>query len=186
MANQVYKNVLDFKNENEALGTKLPFSEDVSVLSESVQIGSRTARNRLVCQAMEGCDGTSDGSPDELTIRRYHRLAEGGAGIIWFEATAVCPEGRANPRQLWMTDSNIDSFKKIADEMREKALKSTGKEPLIILQATHSGRYSKPEGTPAPIIAYNNPLFEGANPIDKSRIVTDEQLDRASCRESRI
>ncbi|MBR2479409.1 MAG: flavin oxidoreductase/NADH oxidase [Clostridia bacterium] len=178
MANQVYKNVLDFKNENEALGTKLPFSEDVSVLSESVQIGSRIAPNRLVCQAMEGCDGTSDGSPDELTIRRYHRLAEGGAGIIWFEATAVCPEGRANPRQLWMTDSNIDSFKKIADEMREKALKSTGKEPLIILQATHSGRYSKPEGTPAPIIAYNNPLFEGANPIDKSRIVTDEQLDR--------
>lgn len=178
MANQVYKNILDFKNENEALGTKLPFSEDVSVLSESVQIGSRVAPNRLVCQAMEGCDGTADGSPDELTIRRYHRLAEGGAGIIWFEATAVCPEGRANPRQLWMTDANIDSFKKIADEMREKALKSTGKEPLIILQATHSGRYSKPEGTPAPIIAYNNPLFEGANPIDKSRIVTDEQLDR--------
>ena len=35
----------------------------------------------------------------------------------------------------------------------------------------------KPEGTPAPLIAYNNPIFEKDNPIDKSRIVSDDYLD---------
>jgi len=49
---------------------------------------------------------------------------------------------------------------------------------VIVMQATHSGRYSKPWGTPAPLIAYNNPIFEKDAPIDASRIVTDDYLDR--------
>src|SRR5699024_8887768 len=48
--------------------------------------------------------------------------------------------------------------------------------PVIIMQATHSGRYSKPEGKPAPIIAYNNPIFEKDNPISADRIITDDRL----------
>ncbi len=46
------------------------------------------------------------------------------------------------------------------------------------MQATHSGRYSKPGGAPAPLIAYNNPIFEKDNLIPKDRIVTDEYLDK--------
>ena len=46
------------------------------------------------------------------------------------------------------------------------------------MQNTHSGRYSKPEGKPAPIIAYNNPVFEKDSPIDKERIITDDGIDR--------
>ena len=45
------------------------------------------------------------------------------------------------------------------------------------MQATHSGRYSKPNGVPAPLIAYNSPILEKDNPIDPSRIVTDDYLD---------
>ena len=48
----------------------------------------------------------------------------------------------------------------------------------FIMQNTHSGRYSKPHGTPEPLIAYNNPLFEKDTPIDEGRIVTDDELDR--------
>ena len=33
-------------------------------------------------------------------------------------------------------------------------LEEAGYEPLIIMQATHLGRYSKPQGEPAPFIAY--------------------------------
>jgi len=33
---------------------------------------------------MEGCDGEADGAPSDLTRRRYRRLAEGGAGLLWF------------------------------------------------------------------------------------------------------
>ena len=141
-------------------------------------IGNKTFPNRLACQAMEGCDGTSDGAPGELTERRYLRFAAGGAGLIWFEATACLPEGRANPRQLWLTESNLDAFQRLLDKIRETAMRENGYVPLIIMQNTHSGRYSKPEGKPAPIIVYNNPIFEKSAPIDPAWIITDEGLDR--------
>ncbi len=127
---------------------------------------------------MEGCDGTPGGSPDELTIRRYLRFAKGGVGTVWFEATACMEEGRANPRQLWLHENNMDDFRRIVEQIKETCLKENGFEPLVIMQDTHSGRYSKPHGVPAPLIAYNNPIFEGENPIAKDRIVTDEHIDR--------
>jgi len=178
MTRKVYFNHDDFHFQNNQLGTNLPFSEDTSVLKEKVTVAGKEIPNRLACQAMEGCDGTPEGSPDTLTKRRYQRLAQGGAGVIWFEATAVMPEARANPRQLYITEKNLDDFKRQVEEIRETALKVNGYEPLIVMQATHSGRYSKPQGTPAPLIAYNNPLFEKDNPIPKDRIVTDDYLDR--------
>jgi hypothetical protein len=64
------------------------------------------------------------------------------------------------------------------ERIKETALRENGYAPLVIMQATHSGRYSKPQGAPAPIIAYNNPIFEKDAPIDPSRIVTDDHLDR--------
>lgn len=178
MKRKVYTSIEEFKEQNEYLNTNLPISESAAVLSENVIVGKKTIHNRLVCQPMEGCDGTADGRPGEKTVRRYIRFAEGGAGLIWFEATACTEEGRANPRQLWLTGKNIDSFKSIVDTIRETCLKKNGYAPIIIMQNTHSGRYSKPEGRPAPIIAYNNPVFEKDSPIDKERIITDDGIDR--------
>lgn len=175
---KVYGSKDEFFSQKNELNVNLPYSEDISVLNNNYKIGNKVIPNRLACQAMEGCDGTADGSPDELTKRRYKRFAHGGAGIIWFEATAVLEEGRANPRQLYITESNIDNFKKQVESIKETAIKTNGYEPIVIMQATHSGRYSKPQGTPAPLIAYNNPIFEKDNPISKDRIVTDEYLDR--------
>ena len=177
MIRKVYTSWEEFTSQRDELKLNIPFAEDVSVLGSPVQIGKKTVQNRLACQAMEGCDGTADGSPDELTIRRYDRFAKGGAGVIWFEATAVMREGRANPRQLWIHKNNIDEFKREVERIKQTAVKGNGFEPLVIMQATHSGRYSKPDGAPAPLIAYNNPIFEKDNPIDKSRIVTDEYID---------
>ena len=180
MNRRVYLTKESFFEQNEALSTKLPYSEDLSVLGSPITVGKKTLPNRLACQAMEGCDGNADGTPAELTIRRYKRLAEGGSAIIWFEATACREDGRANPRQLWITEDNLDSFKKIVNDIKEDSMKANGFEPLVIMQATHSGRYSKPHGTPAPLIAYNNPIFDGNNPIDKSRILSDSELDKIS------
>ena len=156
----------------------LPYAEDTSVLASPLTVGGKTAANRIAYQAMEGCDGTPGGLPDTLTRRRYLRFAHGGAAVIWFEATAVMREGRANPRQLYIDEENYMDFAPLVAEIKETCQKENGYEPLIFLQLTHSGRYSKPEGKPAPMIAYNNPIFEGENPIDPSRIVTDEYLDR--------
>ncbi len=161
-------------------GTVLPWTDDFSVLSTPLCVGKKQAPNRICYQAMEGCDGTADGAPDALTLRRYERFAKGGAGIIWFEATAVCEEARANPRQLWITKENVSAFADAVNMIRETCLRENGYTPLIICQLTHSGRYSKPHGTPAPLIAYNNPLFEKDKPIAADRIVSDEYLDTVS------
>lgn len=175
---KVYTSVEEFERENTNLGTALPFAAETAVLRKPLQVNNKTIPNRLACQAMEGCDGTADGSPDVLTKRRYERFAKGGAGLVWFEATAVMEEGRANPRQLYITENNLDNFKRQVEAIKETALQENGYEPVVIMQATHSGRYSKPNGTPAPLIAYNNPIFEKDSPIAAERIVTDDYLDR--------
>ena len=175
---KVCTNMDEFRTQEQESGVTLPFSDSTECLKESLKINGKVIHNRLACQAMEGCDGTADGCPDTLTIRRYDRFARGGAGLIWFEATAVMEEGRANPRQLWIRDENVDDFSRQVERIKETALKENGYEPVVIMQATHSGRYSKPHGTPAPLIAYNNPIFEKDAPISADRIVTDEQLDR--------
>jgi len=157
-------------------GLTLPLSDDISALAKPHEINGRKVANRIVYHPMEGCDGTLSGEPDALTIRRYHRFAAGGPGIVWFEAVAIAHEGRANPRQLYLREDNLEDYKKIVHDIKSICMKENGFEPLIFMQATHSGRYSKPDGAAAPIIAYNNPIFEKDNPIPAERIVTDEHL----------
>lgn len=178
MIRKVYTSAEDFFFQNQELRTDLPYCEDLSVFTAPLKVGSKVIPNRLACQAMEGCDGTTDGTPDELTIRRYDRFAKGGAGTIWFEATAVMQEGRANPRQLCINKKNLDSFKREVERIKELAIHENGYAPVVIMQATHSGRYSKPTGRPAPLIAYHNPIFEKNNPISDNCIVSDDYLDR--------
>mgnify|MGYP000965362600 CR=1 FL=1 len=171
-----YNKIDQVITEAEKLGVNLPLSENMALLSRPLNFCGLTASNRLAIQPMEGCDGTADGAPDELTVRRYHRFARSGAGLIWAEATAILPEGRANPRQLMITEQNVDEFKRLVDDIRQIAVRETGVNPILVLQLTHSGRYSKPEGKPAPLIAQNNPLFENDKPINQTRIVTDEYI----------
>ncbi len=145
-----------------------------SVLSLPLNLYGITVKNRVVFHPMEGCDGTSDGAIGELTRRRYLRFAESGAGIIWFEATAVTNEGRANPRQLYLNEKTKEPFRLLIKEIKETSLKTNGFEPLIIVQLTHSGRFSKPNGTPEPIVAYRNPHWETGKENQPYIIASDD------------
>lgn len=147
-----------------------------NLLSTPIEICGLTAENRVLFQPMEGCDGTENGAPDELTERRYLRFVEGAPGTIWFEATAVCNEGRANPRQLYINKSNTESFKVLVKKIKAKSKELHGFEPVIIVQLTHSGRYSKPKGTPEPVVAYRNELWEKGKEDQPFKIATDEYL----------
>ncbi len=158
-----------------AQGVTLPYSENLSVLAQPLQIGAHTAQNRFAFQPMEGTDAADNGSPSTLTSRRYHRFAEGGVGLIWFEAVATAPEVRASAHQLYLREDNLDDFKRLVEEIKERGMKRNGYAPVVIMQATHSGRYSKPHGYPEPLIAYNNPFLE-ETPLPTSRILTDDQL----------
>ena len=155
-----------------------------SILEKSISVYGKEIKNRIVLQPMEGCDGTKEGAIDELTRRRYLRFAQSGAGIIWFEATAVCPEGRANPRQLFLNEASKESFRKLLREIRETSLRENGFSPLIIVQLTHSGRFSKPNGTPEPIVAYRNSHWEIGKEDQPYTVVTDEYCKTISQRYS--
>jgi 2,4-dienoyl-CoA reductase-like NADH-dependent reductase (Old Yellow Enzyme family) len=171
-----YKSIEQIEEKGVEIGVKIPFSDNLDVLKTPAKVSGLTVPNRLIVQPMEGCDGTTYGSPDELTKRRYLRFAKGGSGLLWFEAVAVVKEGRANPRQLFLDETNLDDFKAIVEKTKEAGLKENGYEPIIIMQATHSGRYSKPNGIPEPIVGRNNPYFEKETPLDISRIATDDYL----------
>lgn len=147
-----------------------------SILDMPVDIYGKTVANRILFQPMEGCDGTTDGAIGELTFRRYLRFVEGAPGIIWFEATAVCNEGRANPRQLYINENTVESFKSVVADIKAKSLELHGFEPVIIVQLTHSGRYSKPNGTPEPIVAYRNEHWEKGKENQPFTVATDEYL----------
>lgn len=161
----------------EELPPSIPYLEDVGILATPVTLGAHTLPNRICYQPMEGCDGTRDGAPDELTVRRYHRFAKGGAGLIWFEATAIVPEGRANPRQMYLTEENAHVYATLIEQIKSICQKENGYTPTVVCQLTHSGRWSKPDGAPAPLVAYNKPIFEGNVPLPPEAIVTDDYLD---------
>ena len=158
------------------LPEELPYRDSTEILSSPCRTAGHILPNRIVYQPMEGCDGTGDGTPGELTVRRYCRFAHGGPGLIWFEATAILPEARANPRQMMLTGKNRDAYKKLLSEMREISVRENGYAPLIICQLTHSGRYSKPNGYPEPLVAQHRPLFEGDHPLSGDRILSDDCL----------
>ena len=172
-----YKTLDDVRQETEKTGAYIPLSEDLSVIAAPLTVGALTLQNRFVINPMEGCDGTTGGAPDELTFRRYKRFAAGHAGLIWFEAVAITQEGRANPRQLMLTAANLDEYKRLLDDIREEAVSQCGFAPPVILQATHSGRYSRPGSVPGPMIAYNCPPYEKDKPIGAEHIVSNAYLD---------
>ena len=151
--------------------TFIDISEE-KMLEHSFLLDGINIPNRVVLQPMEGCDCNPDGSPSELTRDKYLKAAASGAGTVWFEANAVCPEGRTNVGQMRLTEENMDSFKSLLREMRDIAEKETGIRQFFVLQLTHSGRQSI-----VPMIAYRNSVYEEKRPVTDENIVSDEYLD---------
>ncbi|MBO0160508.1 hypothetical protein, partial [Vibrio parahaemolyticus] len=71
-------------------------------------------------------------------------LGAGGAKLIWGEATAVLPEGRANPRQLLINNETASALEQMLAGCRQTHRETFGQDAdlLVGLQLTHSGRYS--------------------------------------------
>ena len=173
-----YKTIEDLLHKAGELGLDIPFRDSIDPLFEPGIIGLKTVPNRFAVQPMEGFDSNPDGSPGEFTFRRYGRYAGGGNGLIWFEATSVVRQGRSNPRQLMLNDETLDGFKRLVDYTRKSARDVMGVsyDPYLVIQITHSGRYSKPDGRRVNKVACYNPFLDGQQ--DDVGIISDEELDR--------
>jgi 2,4-dienoyl-CoA reductase (NADPH2) len=169
----------DLRAEAGRLGLDIPFSDDISVLLGKAPLAGREVPNRLAVLPMEGADAQAGGAPSEATRRRYMRYAAGGSGLIWCEATAVRRDGRSNPGQLLLTERTLGGFSKLVDETRAAAKKEwgAGHRPLLVLQLTHSGRFSKPEGMPEPLIVQRNPHLDPLHDLPADYpLVSDDEL----------
>jgi NADPH2 dehydrogenase len=166
------------------LGGTLKLSHQFEPLFRPITIGSKACGNRLAIQPMEGCDGTLDGRPDELTFRRYDRFGAGGAKLIWGEATAISDEGRANPRQLWLHDGSASAIEEMVSRCRQAHRAACGSDGDLVfgLQLTHSGRY----GYCRTQIATHDPILDPLTTdkatgrrVDHSHpLLTDDDLRR--------
>lgn len=177
-----YQSLEEVRRDAEELqvSDKLRFSDDVSILQTPVSLSTgQTLANRFVVHPMEGFDSLPNGAPGELAFRRYRRYAEGGFGLIWFEATAVLFEARSNPCQLWINDDNWTVFRDLVAATKAAARAAHGFEPLMVIQLTHSGRYSRPLGYAQPLIAHHSRYLDPIHHLDESYpLVTDEYLDQ--------
>jgi 2,4-dienoyl-CoA reductase-like NADH-dependent reductase (Old Yellow Enzyme family) len=182
MKHFTYKTLDELRRAAEQLGASdVCFEPDPvrvrEALGRKVRVGRLTIGNSIAIHPMEGCDGTPDGRPGELTWRRYERFAEGGAKLLWFEATAVREDGRANTRQLWITQQNVNDYARLVERIRAVHREAWGQtsDLFIPVQLTHSGRYSVPVKT----IAYHNPFIDekSAVPPDYPQI-SDGDMER--------
>jgi NADPH2 dehydrogenase len=179
-----YKTPEDLVADAARLGHDLTLSQRYDVLFQPISIGSKRCGNRLAVQPMEGCDGTPDGRPDELTFRRYVRFGAGGAKLIWAEATAISDAGRANPRQLWLCDHTASAIEDMLARCRMAHRDVLGADDDLIvgLQLTHSGRY----GYRKTLLATHDPILDPLT-VDKATgrtvdqsfpLLTDDELAR--------
>lgn len=170
-----YKSVADLVAENDRLGVNLRYSEDFTPLFEPLTIGSRTVGNRWCIQPMEGCDAEPDGTPGELTFRRYRRFGDGGAKLIWGEACAVSDAGRMNPRQIILNEHTRDTFARLVEECRTAHRTANGNDADLLfgIQLTHSGRYSFRK----PMVVTHDPLLVGKYKVTADTpLATDDEL----------
>jgi 2,4-dienoyl-CoA reductase-like NADH-dependent reductase (Old Yellow Enzyme family) len=173
MAHFRYRTLDELRADIAERGHGIGVADHFACIADPVRIGGRVASNRMAVHPMEGCDGNLDGTPGELTFRRWRRFAEGGAALLWGEATAVVSEARANPRQLLISRRTAPELKRLLDETRAARRQRFGTDQgfLVGLQLTQSGRWSHG----APIIAQHAAAIDGVR--TSTALITDDALE---------
>ena len=182
------KTANDFTAHLARLGLDLPFDETLepppaSPLGRPLDVDGVHVGNRFCILPMEGWDGTRDGKPSDLTLRRWQHFGASGAKLIWGgEAAAVRHDGRANPHQLMITPGTVREIAGLRESLaathRERFGANADADLFVGLQLTHSGRFARPDekARPAPLTAYANPLLDRR--FTAGSVLTDEDLDR--------
>jgi 2,4-dienoyl-CoA reductase-like NADH-dependent reductase (Old Yellow Enzyme family) len=170
------------------LGHPLPVDDSArpEVLGRPIPTGigiPKPVGNRFAILPMEGWDGTPDGRPTDLVRRRWRRFGQSGAKLIWGgEAVAVRPDGRANPHQLVLSETNTADLAALRAELLAGHLERHGSDQdlLVGLQLTHSGRFARPYDKTRlePRIAYRHPLLDARFSITDDRaVLSDTEVD---------
>jgi NADPH2 dehydrogenase len=184
------KSVGVFRKRLDELGVALPVDDTAlagenSPLAQPLDVGEFRVGNRWCIHPMEGWDANTDGSPSELTLRRWRRFGESGAKWIWGgEAAAVQLDGRANPRQTMAVRENRAGLRALLDELRRghESIGQSCDDLYVGLQLTHSGRFCRPNSKLLePRIVYHHPLLDakfGIAADDNACVWSDHDVER--------
>ena len=182
-----FKTVAEFKAHLATLPIPLDCDDELlppkeSPLARPIAVYGKTVGNRFATHPMEGWDGTLDGKPTDLVLRRWTHFGISGAKLIWGgEAVAVRWDGRANPNQLSYCEDNRAALATLLPALKAAHRKQCGTtdDLLVGLQLTHSGRWSRPDPDrkPRPRIAYRHPVTDArAGVTDDGAVFTDGEL----------
>jgi len=185
------KDVSALRRRLAELGLELPVDDAIlsgaegSPLGQPLRVGDFTIGNRWCIHPMEGWDAHHDGSPSELTLRRWRHFGISGAKLIWGgEAAAVREDGRANPNQTLATSGNRPGLTALLTELTNAHRQRFGTTDDLLagLQLTHSGRFSRPNSKQLePKIAYHHPILDrkfAIDPADDSVLMSDDEVER--------
>ena len=183
------KNATLFREHLIRSGIALDFDDELlppasSPLAAPFELDGVRIGNRFCVLPMEGWDGTPEGRPSELTMRRWRNFGAGGAKLFWGgEAVAVRHDGRANPNQLLLNESNHAAIADLRETLvaahRERFGSNADGDIFLGLQLTHSGRWSRPNAydRPEPLAAVPHPILDKRVPGGVP-VLSDTDLDR--------
>ena len=132
-----------------------------------IQIGKIVLRNRVVMPAMATNFGNVDGSVSDRLVRYYIARAEGGAGLITVEFTAVAFDGRFTQNQLRIDDDRfVEGFTSLVEDVHRAGA-------CTFLQLHHAGRRAPRNVTLTQAIAPSAiAVFPGA-PVPREMTVSE-------------
>ena len=93
----------------------------MNILSQPIQVGNITLKNRIVFPPLTTGYEERDGSIGERSFSFYKRLAQGGTGYIVIGD--VAPVNTASPTPKLFRDEQIPGFKRLADACHEYGAK---------------------------------------------------------------
>jgi 2,4-dienoyl-CoA reductase-like NADH-dependent reductase (Old Yellow Enzyme family) len=181
-----FKTADDFRVHLKESGIALDLDAELqppssSPFAQPLEVDGERVGNRFCILPMEGWDGTPEGEPSELTVRRWRNFGVSGAKLIWGgEAVAVRHDGRANPRQLVLSDRTLGTIARLRQDLVDAHVDRFGSERglFVGLQLTHSGRFARPNSRerPEPLVAYHHPVLDGRFTAGV-RVMEDGDLD---------
>ncbi len=181
-----FKTVEAFRAHLASLQSELTLDDailggDESPLAQPLTCYGRTIGNRWAILPMEGWDCLPDGSPSELTRRRWHNFGRSGAKLLFgCEAAAVMPSGKSNTRQLMITEATTPALGGLLREVRDIHRAQFGRDDDLLagLQLTHSGRYSHPHDDHKlePVTAYAHPMLDRKFGCTAAQVVGDDEV----------
>jgi NADPH2 dehydrogenase len=160
-----------------AIGAEMPFAPEVGAggtLATPVAIGDAgagaiTVPNRFAVLPMEGWDATTDGRPTDLVRRRWQPLRCQRVRARVGRGHRRASRRAGQPQPAGADERTVDDIAALRQALDPSQVAG--------LQLTHSGRWSRPDGSPRPRTAYRHPLLDDRVGAGDAAVLTDDELD---------